>query len=39
MKAAVTYTIIAMAVLISLFEITMMRGWDGMRADVEQVIE
>jgi hypothetical protein len=39
MKTAMTYAIILMAVMISWLEIKLMRSWDAVKLQIEQVIE
>lgn len=39
MKTALTMAIVVMAVTIGWLEIKLMRGWDAMKAQVQQVIE
>lgn len=39
MKTAMTYAIVLMAVMISWLEIKLMRSWDAMKVQIEQVIE
>lgn len=39
MKTAMTYAIVLMAIMISWLEIKLMRSWDAVKLQVEQVIE
>ncbi len=39
MKTAMTYAIICMAIMIGWLEIKLMRSWDAVKLQIEQVIE